>query len=415
MLKVGLTGGIACGKTHVGRRLAARGLHVLDLDAVAHELTAPGGAAYDDVVRAFGPDILGAAGVIDRRALGARVFADGAALAVLNSLVHPRVREEEARRARALAGTAAVLVTEAALLVESGLHLRFDRLAVVDCRPEQQVQRLAGREGMTEVTARARIAAQMPVGEKRRFAHFVVDGSLPFEETDRMADALADDLRALAATPPAVARVRGERVLGALVHGPADGPRGLKPAALLRAIVEAKGLEMERVAACLSPAAGGPWYRAAREAAGEPGPEALAAPLALWALVRRGDDPELTAAAAASVARLTHREPSRLADAVLMALALAAAATGGLEEARGRWPTLVALAERWGGDAASARVGQALDVALRHPTGAEAARAAPDPVGSLAGALAGVAAGLGGASAPPALAADVAELLAQAG
>jgi dephospho-CoA kinase len=129
MLRVGLTGGIACGKSHVSRRLASHGLHVLDLDAVAHAITAPGGTAYDDVVRVFGRGIVGADGAIDRKALGARVFADPEALGRLNALVHPRVRDEESRRAGELAGTEAVLVTDAALLVESGMHTRFDRLS----------------------------------------------------------------------------------------------------------------------------------------------------------------------------------------------------------------------------------------------------------------------------------------------
>ncbi|HVR71306.1 MAG TPA: dephospho-CoA kinase, partial [Vicinamibacteria bacterium] len=334
MLKVGLTGGIACGKTHVARRLASRALHVLDLDTVAHELTAPGGAAYEDVVRAFGAGILGAAGAIDRQALAARVFADPEALGRLNALVHPRVREEETRRARALAGTGAVLVTDAALLVESGLHLRFDRLVVVDCRPEQQVRRLAARDGMTEETARARLAAQMPVAEKRRFAHLLIDASASVEETDRATDAVTETLRGLAARDVVRVAVPAERALGALLHGPAQGPRGLTPALLLREIVEAGGLEMERASARLAPPPTGPWYRAAGAESGGPGPETLAVPVALFALARRGYDPEYTASAAASVGRLTHREPRALGDAVLMALALAAVASGGLDEAR---------------------------------------------------------------------------------
>jgi dephospho-CoA kinase len=411
MLRVGLTGGIACGKTRVARRLAAAGLQVIDLDAVAHELTAPGGAAYADVVRAFGPDILAADGAIDRRALAARVFPDAEALGRLNALVHPRVREEEARRAAALAGTDAVFVTDAALLVESGLHLRFDRLVVVDCLPEQQLRRLASREGMTEATARARIAAQMPVTEKRRFGHFVIDGSLAFEETDRQTDEVAARLRSLAASPPARVAVPPDRALAALVYGPGHGPRGLTPALLLREIVEGGGLEMQRLAALLVPAAGGPWYRAADAAWAEPGPETLAASIALWSLARRGDDAEYTASVAASVARLTHEEPRRIADASLVALVLAAAGTGGLERVRQLWAEHERLAQRWGGAPPSRAAADVLEAAGRHPDDAAAACAwAKAPVGPLAGALVGIAAGRAVTGAPSALVADVAAL-----
>jgi dephospho-CoA kinase len=413
MLKVGLTGGIACGKTHVARRLAAHGLHVIDLDAVAHEVTAPGGAAYDDVVRAFGRGILDAAGAIDRRALGARVFADAEARRRLNALVHPRVREEETRRARSLAETGEVLVTEAALLVESGLHLRFDRLVVVDCRPEQQVERLVARDGMTARMARARLAAQMPVADKRAFAHFVVDASRSRGETERLTDDVASALRALAARPAARAPVSVDRGLAALTHGPARGPRGLTPALVLREIVEAGGPEMERLAARLVPPPARPWYDAADGDAPEAGPETLAVPVALWSLGRRGDDPEYTAGVAASLARLTHRAPAARADAALMALALAAAAVGGLEGARGRLSTSAALAERWAACRPGGLVGEALDLARRHPLDPAAARAQGSGAAApLAGALVGIAAGGAAAPASPALAADVAALAA---
>src|SRR5262245_49087722 len=110
---------------------------------------APGGAAYDDVVRSFGASILGPDGAIDRRALGDVVFKDPAARARLNALVHPRAREEEGRRAAALgAAGATVIVSDAALLVEAGVHLRFDRLVVVHCPPEEQRRRLMERDGL---------------------------------------------------------------------------------------------------------------------------------------------------------------------------------------------------------------------------------------------------------------------------
>ena len=149
------------------------GLATLDLDLVAHDVMAPGAAAYDAVVAEFGPGIVGAGGRIDRPALAGRVFADPGARNRLNALVHPRVREEEDRRAAALAAAdAALLVTDAALLVEAGYHLRFDRLVVVHCPPEEQLRRLRLRDGLDEPAARARLRAQMPIDEKRSFAHF---------------------------------------------------------------------------------------------------------------------------------------------------------------------------------------------------------------------------------------------------
>jgi dephospho-CoA kinase len=393
MLRVGLTGGIACGKTSAARRLAGHGFHVLDLDAVAHEITAPGGAAYADVVAAFGPGIVGPDGAIDRKALGTRVFSDPQALSRLNALVHPRVRAEEARRAAQLAGTDQVLVTDAALLVESGLHTRFDRMVVVDCRFEDQVARLAARDGMNEVTARARIAAQMPLAEKRRFAHFVVDGSRTREEAGRQVDELAQALRALAAAPPSTAAIPRERALRALSFGPERGPRGLTPAGVLDEATDAGGLEVDRLAMRLVPRVPGPWYRAADVPADGPGPETLAPAVALWGVLRRGDDPDYTASVAATVARLTHRDPRALADATLLALVFAAAGLAGLGEAMRRAAPSARQAERWGGALPSGLAEDVLQVALRHRGDPEAARAAAgEPIGPLAGALAGIAA-----------------------
>ena len=194
---MGLTGGIACGKSHVLRRLAGHGFQTLDLDAVARDVTVPGSPALREIAGAFGAGVLGPDGSLDRAALAALVFADAAARARLNAIVHPRVRAEEARRATDVAGRgAALLVTDAALLVEAGAHLRFDRLVVVHCDPGQQLERLRARDGLDEGAARARVLAQMPLAEKRSFAHFEVDTSGSIADTDRAADALARQLDA---------------------------------------------------------------------------------------------------------------------------------------------------------------------------------------------------------------------------
>ena len=192
MLRVGLTGGIACGKSEVLGRLSARGLATLDLDAVAHEVMAPGGAAYEEVVASFGDDILAPDATIDRSALGAVVFGDPEARGRLEGIVHPRVRAEEARRASAFqAEGRALLVSDGAVLVEAGVHLRFDRLVVVHCPPEAQRRRLMARDGISDAAARARLGAQMPIEEKRCFGHLEVDTSGALEETAQAAEILA--------------------------------------------------------------------------------------------------------------------------------------------------------------------------------------------------------------------------------
>lgn len=409
MLRVGLTGGIACGKSHVLRRLAAAGLHTLDLDRVAHESMTPGGSAYDEVLKAFGPGILAPDGRVDRKALGALVFADAGARARLNAIVHPKVRLQEARWVRARAGEpGAVLVTDAALLVESGVHLRFDRLVVVHCSEAEQLRRLAERDGIDEAAARARIAAQMPVSEKRLFAHFHVDTSGRIEATDLTADGLAATLRELATSRGPRVEVPGERVLGCLLQGPDRGPRGLSPVRLVSVIAEAGGLEMERVAACLEPAPTGPWYRSGRRDEPGPGPETLAGALVAWALARGAHDPEFLVAAAASLARLTHADPAAVAGACLFAVSLQDVVTSGgipedLAERVGGWAP---LAERWGGAPSSLALAPVVRAALRHGSSVAAARedcrlGGGEP--ALAAALVGAAAGVTEAQAPRSL------------
>ena len=398
MLRVGLTGGIACGKSRVLARLAAFGLHPLDLDGLSHELLAPGGAAYADVVAAFGSAVLAPDGSIDRKALGSLVFADPALRARLNAIVHPRVRAEEASRAAAFVGEpGAVVVTDAALLVESGLHLRFQRLVVVHCSPEEQLQRLMHRDGLTEAAARARIEAQMPAQEKRRFAHYEIDTSGPVERTDQAAAGLAHELRALAGVWPSPVPLPLERALGSLAYGPSRGPRGLDPLALLLEIVAVRGVEFERLARLLAPAPEGPWYRAALPHEAGPPPARLAAPLALWALRQGGPDEAFLAAAAASLARLTHVEVASVADACFLALALLhAALTGSAGAERERRSAWTDLARRWAGVPPSGKIDVVLSACLAHPGDPEAARracAAAHGDADLAGALAGMAAG----------------------
>jgi dephospho-CoA kinase len=414
VLRVGLTGGIASGKSHVLRRLAARGCHTLDLDRSAREVTAPGSPALAEIEARFGRSVLDASGHLDRAALAALVFANPDARAALNAIVHPRVRELEARWAAAHAARDAVLVTDAALLVEAGVHARFDRLLVVHCPPEIQLARLVARDRLDERAARARIEAQLPASEKRAFAHFEVDSSGTPEATDRRVDAVFEELRALAIRDGRLAAVPRDRLLGALVHGPHVGPRGLSPSGLLQAIGERRGLELQPLAERLEGYAGGPWYTAARQA--PPGAPAwtLAAPLVAWALASRPPDPEFLASATGSLARLTHDDATSRGEACLVALLLQEALLEGRVPAHSEerdWDR-ARLAGRWAGGEgdplargrrAAERVASAIDVARRQATDPSAARAEAVRAGAdehVAGALVGAAVGASAAEAP---------------
>jgi dephospho-CoA kinase len=175
MLRVGLTGGIGCGKSTVAAMMAELGCYVLNADKMAHVLIAPGAPAHDDVVRKFGTHILAPDGSVDRARLAAVVFADADKLASLNAIVHPRVLRELDRELERLARVdpQGVAVVEAALLIESGYHRNLDRIILVTCTREQQLERLtnpAFGRAMSREQAEQRIAAQMPVEEKRKQA-----------------------------------------------------------------------------------------------------------------------------------------------------------------------------------------------------------------------------------------------------
>lgn len=188
MLSVGLTGGIATGKTAVVAMLRELGCRVLEADKIAHHMIEPDGPAYAEVVREFGRGILTPEGLVDRQKLGAIVFADPARLARLNAIVHPPVLAEQSRQLVAIgqADPHAIAVVEAALLIEAGFDKKLEFIVVTWCTPEQQLERLTapgkGR-GLSLEQARQRIAAQMPVEEKRRRADEVIDCSGTLEHT----------------------------------------------------------------------------------------------------------------------------------------------------------------------------------------------------------------------------------------
>jgi dephospho-CoA kinase len=196
MIRIGLTGGIACGKSTVAAMLREMGCHVIEADLVAHELIEPGRPAYEEIVREFGREILEASGRVDRASLGRIVFADAAKREKLNAIVHPRVREEVERRIAALerSDPEGIVVVVAALLFEAGYTEALDRMVVAWCRPEQQIERLRER-GLPLEEAQRRIAAQWPVEAKRQRADAEIDCSRTLDETRRQVEELFRNLR----------------------------------------------------------------------------------------------------------------------------------------------------------------------------------------------------------------------------
>jgi dephospho-CoA kinase len=197
MLKVGLTGGLATGKSFVGDALASYGCMIVHADELGHAVLAPGGEAFGAVVQEFGREILTSEGTIDRRALAARVFKDPEELARLNALVHPSVirREIESIEKFGASHPDGIAVVEAAILIETGSYSRFDKMILVTCTEQQQVERALRREGAQEQDIRARISRQMPLAEKRKYADFVIDTSGEKGDTLRQTRAVYDALR----------------------------------------------------------------------------------------------------------------------------------------------------------------------------------------------------------------------------
>ena len=196
MLVVGLTGGICSGKSTVAAMFERLGAVVIDADRVAHELQAPGQPLFEAIVSAFGRQIVGEDGSIDRRRLGAIVFADPKARARLEEILHPAIVEECERRIQhARASGAAVCLLDAALLIESGRHARFDRIVLVEAGEAVQLDRLMARMGLSREEAMQRIRSQMPLEEKRRHAKFVIENGGSLEETERQVRAVWEQLQ----------------------------------------------------------------------------------------------------------------------------------------------------------------------------------------------------------------------------
>jgi dephospho-CoA kinase len=198
MLRVGLTGSIGVGKSFVSGVLAELGCRVLDADETAREVVALNSPALRDVVAKFGTDILKSDGTLDRSRLGALVFADSEKRVTLNSIMHPYIiaqQDERLREWEALDPNG-IVVVDAALMIESGGYKRFDKLIVVHCRADVQLQRVMARNGLSREEAERRIAAQMPQEEKKKFADYLIDTSDGFEAARKQTQDVYDELRA---------------------------------------------------------------------------------------------------------------------------------------------------------------------------------------------------------------------------
>jgi dephospho-CoA kinase len=202
MLKVGLTGSIAVGKSYVVAVLDELGCVTFDADKIAHSVMQPGRPAYEDIVREFGANVLSSDGSIDRQKLGEIVFADERRRNRLNQIVHPRVIEEQNRQLHEAKGKDpdGIAVIDAALMIESGGYKRFDKLIVVFCDRETQIERLMRRNQITRQDAEARIAAQMSSTEKRKFADYEIDTTGGFDQTRQRVLELHRELQRIAKT-----------------------------------------------------------------------------------------------------------------------------------------------------------------------------------------------------------------------
>ena len=201
MLRVGLTGGIGAGKSEVSRRLAAQGAVIIDADAAARDVVAPGTEGLAEVTEAFGRDVLLPDGGLDRARLGDLVFADPEQRARLNAIIHPKVGERMAELEQA-AGPGAIVVHDVPLITENGLASAYDVVVVVDVPPRTQIDRLVKLRGMTRDQAKARIAAQATREQRLAIADMVVDNSSSLAELDRQVGDLWAELRRRATPRP---------------------------------------------------------------------------------------------------------------------------------------------------------------------------------------------------------------------
>ena len=199
MLRVGLTGGIATGKSTVGLMFVELGCHLIDADHISHQFFQPGEAVYSAVIQAFGERILSADRTINRKVLGEIVFNDAEARKKLNQLVHPAVvqRQRDWLNEMEARDPGGISIVDATLMIEVGTYKNYDKVIVVTCRPEIQKQRLRTRSGLSEEEIEARVRSQMPLEEKVKYADFVIDNSGDLPDTRRQVEQVNSKLRAV--------------------------------------------------------------------------------------------------------------------------------------------------------------------------------------------------------------------------
>lgn len=204
MIKVGLTGGYATGKSFVAAEFERLGCHVIYADRLGHAVMEPGGDAYRPVVEAFGPEILAADRSIDRKRLASIVFSSPELLQRLNDFIHPAVfrLEEEMLSGFAKEDPRGIAMIEAAILIEIGRYSVFDRLILTACSMETQIARATRRDHVTREDVLARLSRQMPLEEKKRYAHYVIDTDGPKEATLRQILPVYENLKQLAEGRP---------------------------------------------------------------------------------------------------------------------------------------------------------------------------------------------------------------------
>ena len=199
MLKVGLTGSIAVGKSFVLSVLAELGCHVVDADEIARQVVEPGSEGLQAVFNEFGEDVLSVDRTLDRAKLGAIIFGDETKRSRLNSILHPLIiaAQDKLLHDWEIKDPNGIAVIDAALMIESGGYRRLDKLIVVHCRPEIQLQRLMKRNNLSREAAEQRIRSQMPQEEKKKYADFLIDTSGDFENTRAQVRRVYEELQAI--------------------------------------------------------------------------------------------------------------------------------------------------------------------------------------------------------------------------
>ncbi|OLB98938.1 MAG: dephospho-CoA kinase [Nitrospirae bacterium 13_1_40CM_62_7] len=200
MIVVGLTGGLATGKSSVARLFQDCGAIVIDADVLAREAVEPGRPAWRDIVRVFGKKVLQPDRALDRRTLGRIVFGNRAKMKQLNAIVHPRVAREQNRLTREIVSKEpdAVIIYDAPVLIEAGAHNRMNKIIVVAADQATQIKRLCNRSHFSRAEALRRIRSQLPLAQKIKLADYVIDGTLSFEQTKNEVQRIYAQLEQLA-------------------------------------------------------------------------------------------------------------------------------------------------------------------------------------------------------------------------